>query len=58
MSVSLECKKIKRTGFLLAFLGGGILAAAVPVINMAVRSEQYLNLPDIRYKFCLTQIGR
>lgn len=30
MSVSLECKKIKRTGFLLAFLGGGILAAAVP----------------------------
>ena len=45
MSVSLECKKIKRTGFLPAFLGGGILAAAVPVINMAVRSEIYLNLP-------------
>ncbi|MDE5780447.1 MAG: ABC transporter permease [Lachnospiraceae bacterium] len=45
MSVSLECKKIKRTGFLPAFLGGGILAAAVPVINMAVRSEMYLNLP-------------
>ena len=49
MSVSLECKKVKRTGFLPAFLGGGILAAAVPVINMAVRSEMYL---------CLTQIGR
>lgn len=46
MSVSLECKKIKRTGFLPAFLGGGILAAAVPVVNMAVRSEQYLNLPS------------
>lgn len=46
MSVSLECKKIKRTGFLPAFLGGGILAAAVPVINMAVRSERYLNLPE------------
>lgn len=46
MSVSLECKKVKRTGFLPAFLGGGILAAAVPVINMAVRSEQYLNLSD------------
>ena len=45
MSVSLECKKIKRTGFLPAFLGGGILAAVVPVINMAVRSEMYLNLP-------------
>ncbi len=46
MSVSLECKKLKRTGFLPAFFGGGILAAAVPVINMAVRSERYLNLPD------------
>lgn len=46
MSVSLECKKVKRTGFLPAFFGGGILAAVVPVINMAVRSEQYLNLPD------------
>lgn len=42
MSVFLECKKIKRTGFLPAFLGGGILAAAVPVVNMAVRSEIYL----------------
>lgn len=45
MSVSLECKKVKRTGFLPAFIGGGILAAAVPVINMAVRSEMYLNQP-------------
>lgn len=45
MSVSLECKKVKRTGFLPAFFGGGILAAAVPVINMAVRSEMYLNQP-------------
>ena len=41
MSVFLECKKMKRTGFLPAFIGGGILAAAVPVINMAVRSEMY-----------------
>ena len=40
----MECKKVKRTGFLPAFFGGGILAAAVPVINMAVRSEMYLNL--------------
>ena len=29
---------------MLFFFGGGILAAAVPVINMAVRSEMYLNL--------------
>ena len=41
MSVFLECKKTKRTGFLPAFIGGGILAAAVPVVNMAVRSEMY-----------------
>lgn len=46
MSVSLECKKIKRTGFLPAFVGGGILAAVVPAINMAVRSEMYRNLPE------------
>ncbi|MCI8611801.1 MAG: ABC transporter permease subunit [Clostridiales bacterium] len=46
MSVSLECKKVKRTGFLPVFFCGGILAAAFPAINMAVRSEMYLNLPD------------
>lgn len=46
MSVYLECKKVKRTGFLPAFLGGGILAAVIPIINMAVRSETYLDLPD------------
>lgn len=42
MSISLEYKKIKRTGFLPAFLCGGILAVAVPIINMAVRPEIYL----------------
>ena len=41
MILSLECKKVKRTGFLPAFLGCGILAAAVPIINMTVRSELY-----------------
>lgn len=45
MSVSLECKKAKRTGFLPTFLCGGILAAVVPIINMAVRSEIYLSQP-------------
>ncbi len=45
MSVSLECKKVKRTGFLPAFFGGGMLAAAVPIVNVAVRSEMYLNQP-------------
>lgn len=40
--LSLEWKKVKRTGVPAAFIGGGILAAAVPVANMAVRSEKYL----------------
>ena len=42
MSVALEYKKVRRTGFLAAFIGGGVLAAAVPVVNMAVRSNIYL----------------
>ena len=45
MMFFLECKKVKRTGFLPTFFVGSILAAAVPVINMSVRSEMYLNLP-------------
>lgn len=45
MSILLEIIKIKRTGFILAFLGSGILAAGVPILNMAVRSESYLALP-------------
>lgn len=47
MSFSLECKKMKRTGFAPAFLWGGLLAAIVPVLNMAVRSENYLELPSM-----------
>lgn len=45
MSIALECQKVKRTGFLPAFLVGGILAGTVPVLNMAVRSELYLSWP-------------
>lgn len=44
MSFGLECKKVKRTGFIPAFLCGGFLAAIVPILNMAVRSENYLGL--------------
>ena len=44
MSFALELGKAKRTGFLPAFLGGGILAAAVPVLNMAFRSELYTGI--------------
>lgn len=42
MTFGLECRKVKRTGFIPAFIIGGLLAAAVPVINMAVRSEIYV----------------
>ncbi len=37
----LETQKLKRTGFVPAFLGGGILAALVPAINMALRAETF-----------------
>ena len=40
----LELKKIRRTGFLPAFLGGGILAAAVPAVNTAFRPELFAGL--------------
>lgn len=43
MSFLLECKKAKRTGLLPAFFCGGILAAAFPIINMAVRAEMFVN---------------
>lgn len=38
---ALETGKLKRTGYLSAFLGGGLLAGMVPILNMAVRSEIY-----------------
>lgn len=44
MSFALELGKVKRTGFLPAFLGGGVLAAAVPVLNMAFRSQLYTGM--------------
>lgn len=42
MSVFLECKKVKRTGFFPAYLGGGVFAAAIPALNMALRTEMFL----------------
>lgn len=43
MNFLLEWKKIKRTGFFAAFLAGGILAGAFPVINTAVRTEMFIS---------------
>lgn len=44
MTFGLECKKAKRTGFIPTFIVGGLLAAAFPVVNMAVRSEMYIGI--------------
>ena len=44
MIIALESKKLKKTGFIAAFLGGGILAAMIPIMNMAFRSEMYVGL--------------
>lgn len=43
MSLLLEIKKLKRTGFFPAFLIGAILAASFPIINIAVRPENFIN---------------
>lgn len=43
MSIGLEWKKVKRTGFIPAILVGSVLAAVVPIANMALRSEIYIS---------------
>lgn len=50
MSYIIECKKLRRTGLILAFFGGGLLAALIPVLNMAFRSEMYIaqNKPPLQ----------
>lgn len=45
MILSLELKKLRRSGYLPIFLGGSILASAVPLVNMTVRSESFTSLP-------------
>ncbi|MCI9270616.1 MAG: ABC transporter permease subunit [Dorea sp.] len=45
MIFALELKKMRRTGFAPIFLGGGLLAGAVPLIDTAVRTETFTRLP-------------
>ena len=40
MSLFIELKKLKRTGYLPAFFVGGLLAAAFPVVYMLVKAEE------------------
>lgn len=41
MMLIMEWKKRKRTGFILTFLFGAVLAGCVPALNMSFRSELY-----------------
>ncbi|MCI9143438.1 MAG: ABC transporter permease, partial [Lachnospiraceae bacterium] len=42
---SLETRKLKRTGYIPAFLGGGLLAGLVPIVNMTVRTTMFTTQP-------------
>ena len=44
MSLLIESRKLKRTGYLPAFLAGGVLAAAFPVVYMMVKAEEMTSL--------------
>lgn len=44
MSLFIESRKLKRTGYLPAFLAGGLLAAAFPVVYMMVKAEELTSL--------------
>ena len=44
MSLLIESKKLKRTGYLPAFLASGFLAAAFPVVYMMVKAEEITSL--------------
>ena len=46
MSLVCEYKKCRRSGLFPVFLAGGLLAAAVPAMNMFFRSELYLHRPQ------------
>lgn len=45
MILNLEIKKLKRTGYLPAFLGCALLAAAFPLANMLFRPETFTAMP-------------
>lgn len=53
MTGSLELKKIKRTGFVPAFLVGGFLAACIPVLQTAVRKEVFIHLEESPVKILM-----
>ena len=44
MSLLMECRKLRRTGYFPAFLAGGVLSAAFPVAYMMVKAEELTSL--------------
>lgn len=46
MSLVIESKKLKRTGYIPAFLAGGFLAAAFPVVYMMVKAKEITSLSE------------
>lgn len=58
MTLGLEMKKAKRTGLLPAFLLGGTLAGALPVLNTALRWELYSGLSDSPIRILLAANGQ
>lgn len=53
-----EYKKIRRTGILPGCLAGGILAALVPVLELAVRWNGMRTFQGLRFRSCLRRVGR
>lgn len=45
MSLYLESKKLKRTGYFPTFLAGAVLAAAFPVVYLIVKAQEFTSLP-------------
>ena len=53
MILTLEVKKLKRTGYFAAFFLGGLLAAAFPLANMLVRPEVFTAQPGEPFSILL-----
>ena len=45
MTLSLELKKLRRTGFFPIFLGCAFFAALIPAVNTGARPETFTALP-------------
>ena len=54
MSLLIEFKKLKRTGFIPAVLIGGILASAIPLANMFFRTNTYLERSEAPLQILLS----